>query len=89
MTTAQSNRVPLPSRNPLPLSSAQEAQVRELYYKRVRNLCANEIRGTPPHPLAEPHSYHETPLLNANPQTSHPALTTVHSPQPGSAVLNG
>ena len=37
---------PLPSRNPLPLSSAQEAQVRELYYKRVRARCANEIRGT-------------------------------------------
>ena len=36
---------PLPSRNPLPLSSAQEAQVRELYYKRVRGKCANEIRG--------------------------------------------
>ena len=35
----------LPSRNPLPLSSAQEAQVNELYYKRVRNLCASEIRG--------------------------------------------
>ena len=37
---------PNPSRHPLPLSSAQEAQVRELYYKRVRDKCANEIRGT-------------------------------------------
>lgn len=35
---------PLPSRNPLPLSSAQESQVRDLYYKRVRNQCADEIR---------------------------------------------
>ena len=37
---------PILSRHPLPLSSAQEAQVRELYYKRVRGKCANEIRGT-------------------------------------------
>ena len=36
---------PLPSRNPLPLSAAQEAQVKELYYKRVRGHCATEIRG--------------------------------------------
>ncbi|EMC98665.1 hypothetical protein BAUCODRAFT_145711 [Baudoinia panamericana UAMH 10762] len=35
---------PLPSRNPLPLSASQEAQVRELYYKRVRNKCADEVR---------------------------------------------
>lgn len=49
MATSKSNppqSTPLPSRNPLPLSSAQEAQVRELYYKRVRARCANEIRGT-------------------------------------------
>lgn len=39
------NNLPLPSRNPLPLSSTQESQVRELYYKRVRGYCANEIRG--------------------------------------------
>jgi len=37
---------PLPSRNPLPLSSSQESQVRELYHKRVRNKCADEVRGT-------------------------------------------
>ncbi|KAK5113971.1 hypothetical protein LTR62_003094 [Meristemomyces frigidus] len=35
---------PLPSRNPLPLSSSQETQVRELYFKRVRNKCADEVR---------------------------------------------
>ncbi|TAQ90739.1 hypothetical protein B7494_g903 [Chlorociboria aeruginascens] len=29
-------QLPMPSRNPLPLSSAQEAQVRELYHSRVR-----------------------------------------------------
>lgn len=37
--------LPMPSRNPLPLSASQEAQVRELYYKRVRTICADEIRG--------------------------------------------
>ncbi|PGH35348.1 hypothetical protein GX50_01812 [[Emmonsia] crescens] len=31
-------------RNPLPLSAAQEAQVRDLYYKRVRGHCAPEIK---------------------------------------------
>ncbi|KAF2233852.1 hypothetical protein EV356DRAFT_503089 [Viridothelium virens] len=31
--------------NPAPLSSAQEQQVRELYHKRVRTKCADEIRG--------------------------------------------
>ncbi|KAI9869969.1 MAG: hypothetical protein M1830_004881 [Pleopsidium flavum] len=36
--------LPLPSRNPLPLSASQEGQVRELYYKRVRGKCADEIR---------------------------------------------
>jgi len=35
---------PIPSRNPLPLSASQEQQVRDLYYKRVRTYCANEIR---------------------------------------------
>ncbi|TLD13202.1 uncharacterized protein PgNI_04239 [Pyricularia grisea] len=34
----------VPSRNPLPLSASQEAQVREVYYKRVRALCAPEIK---------------------------------------------
>jgi len=35
---------PIPSRNPLPLSAPQEGQVRDLYYARVRGLCAEEIR---------------------------------------------
>ncbi|EME46018.1 hypothetical protein DOTSEDRAFT_22135 [Dothistroma septosporum NZE10] len=35
---------PNPSRNPLPLSASQESQVRELYYKRVRQKCADEVR---------------------------------------------
>ncbi|KAK3713350.1 hypothetical protein LTR37_008542 [Vermiconidia calcicola] len=33
-----------PSRNPLPLSASQESQVRELYHKRVRQKCADEVR---------------------------------------------
>ncbi|PMD18388.1 hypothetical protein NA56DRAFT_576995 [Hyaloscypha hepaticicola] len=37
-------RLPMPSLNPLPLSAAQEAQVRELYHSRVRNYCAAEIK---------------------------------------------
>jgi len=37
-------RLPMPSRNPLPLSSSQEAQVRELYHARVRGYCAAEIK---------------------------------------------
>ena len=45
MAISKSTPLPLPSRNPLPLSAAQEAQVRELYYKRVRTYCADEIRG--------------------------------------------
>ena len=32
-------------RNPLPLSAAQEAQVKDIYYKRVRSHCAQEIKG--------------------------------------------
>ncbi|KAI9705890.1 MAG: hypothetical protein M1836_005296 [Candelina mexicana] len=37
-------RLPMPSRNPIPLSSSQETQVRDMYYKRVRTICADEIR---------------------------------------------
>ncbi|KAH6669491.1 cytochrome c oxidase biogenesis protein Cmc1 like-domain-containing protein [Halenospora varia] len=37
-------RLPMPSRNPLPLSASQEAQVRELYHSRVRGYCAAEIK---------------------------------------------
>ncbi|KAI6251030.1 hypothetical protein HI914_00334 [Erysiphe necator] len=39
------SRLPMPSRNPLPLSSAQETQVRDLYYSRVRGYCAAEIKS--------------------------------------------
>lgn len=33
-------------RNPLPLSATQEAEVKQIYYKRVRSHCAAEIKGT-------------------------------------------
>ncbi|KAL0935261.1 cytochrome c oxidase biogenesis protein [Colletotrichum truncatum] len=37
--------LPMPSRNPLPLSASQEAQIRDIYYARVRSACAPEIKG--------------------------------------------
>ena len=45
MPKPEDARQPLPSRNPLPLSAAQEAKVKELYHKRVRSYCAEEIKG--------------------------------------------
>ncbi|RPB23815.1 hypothetical protein L211DRAFT_223315 [Terfezia boudieri ATCC MYA-4762] len=42
------NKDPMPSKTPLPLSATQEAQVRDVYYARVRGLCAEEIRGLIP-----------------------------------------
>lgn len=37
--------LPMPSRNPLPLSASQEAQVREVFNARVRMQCEPEIKG--------------------------------------------
>ncbi|KAL1913292.1 hypothetical protein Sste5344_000840 [Sporothrix stenoceras] len=37
--------LPLPTRNPLPLSASQEAQVRDMYYERVRKQCSEEIKA--------------------------------------------
>lgn len=31
--------------SPMPLNATQESEVRDLYYKRVRDKCADEIRG--------------------------------------------
>ncbi|PUU76628.1 cytochrome c oxidase biogenesis protein Cmc1 like-domain-containing protein [Tuber borchii] len=42
--TTTTTRTPTPSKNPLPLSAYQEGQVRDLYYARVRSLCAEEIK---------------------------------------------
>ncbi len=43
--TAEEKRLSMPSRNPLPLSATQEAQVREVFNARVRTQCADEIKG--------------------------------------------
>jgi len=37
----------VPSRNPIPLSASQEAQVRDVFYARVRSRCTDEIKGEP------------------------------------------
>jgi COX assembly protein 1 len=48
-TPTAANGAPLnPTRKPLPLSASQESQVRELYHKRVRNKCAEQVRGIHP-----------------------------------------
>ncbi|KAK0730400.1 cytochrome c oxidase biogenesis protein Cmc1 like-domain-containing protein [Lasiosphaeris hirsuta] len=38
-------RIPLPMRNPIPLSASQEAAVRDIYYARVRSQCVDEIKA--------------------------------------------
>lgn len=43
--TRKTEHLPMPSRNPLPLSASQEAQVREVFNARVRQLCADDIKG--------------------------------------------
>ncbi len=43
--TPKPERLGVPSRNPLPLSASQEAQVRDIFYARVRKQCADEIKG--------------------------------------------
>lgn len=43
--------LPMPSRNPLPLSASQEAQVREVFNARVRMQCQDEIKGVCYHGL--------------------------------------
>ena len=42
--TETPNASPL-GRNPVPVSARQETQIREIFYKRVRTKCAQEIRG--------------------------------------------
>ncbi|KAH8899397.1 hypothetical protein GQ53DRAFT_741519 [Thozetella sp. PMI_491] len=43
--SGSSERLPMPSRNPIPLSASQEAQVRDVFYARVRRQCAEEIKA--------------------------------------------
>ncbi|KAL4934343.1 uncharacterized protein BDV17DRAFT_286060 [Aspergillus undulatus] len=45
MSTPTSSTPKYNIRNPLPLSASQEAEVKQLYYKRVRTLCAPEIKA--------------------------------------------
>lgn len=42
---ASAGRLGVPSPNPLPLSASQEAQVRDIYYAKVRSYCAPEIKA--------------------------------------------
>ncbi|KAM0329347.1 hypothetical protein ACHAQA_004653 [Verticillium albo-atrum] len=42
---AEQPKLGVPSLNPLPLSASQEAQVRDIYYARVRAACAPEIKA--------------------------------------------
>ena len=44
-SSSRTEDLPMPSRNPLPLSASQEAQVREVFNARVRGMCADEIKG--------------------------------------------
>lgn len=46
--TSEEPKLGVPSRNPLPLSASQEAQVRDVFYARVRRACADEIKGEDP-----------------------------------------
>ncbi|KAG6368040.1 hypothetical protein INS49_002240 [Diaporthe citri] len=43
--STSTGRLPMPSRNPLPLSASQEAQVREIFYERIRGYCGPEIKA--------------------------------------------
>ena len=57
----------MPSRNPLPLSASQEAQVREIFYERVRGYCGPEIKGI----------YRKQPWTNPPPTSSPRETRTV------------
>jgi COX assembly protein 1 len=46
--SAPQEHLGVPSRNPLPLSASQEAQVRDIFYARVRKNCSDEIKGELP-----------------------------------------
>lgn len=80
--------LPMPSRNPLPLSASQEAQVRDLYYARVRNKCRAEIKGSylpTNQPLCSPtRACPLTPIPSPH-QPSPTALSYTPSPPPSFA----
>lgn len=59
-STEEREKLGVPSRNPLPLSASQEAQVRDIYYQNVRAQCADEIKGefaVIPHPAEGRHRH--------------------------------
>ncbi|RBQ65642.1 hypothetical protein FVER14953_03560 [Fusarium verticillioides] len=61
----------VPSRNPLPLSASQEAQVRDIFYQKVRKECADEIKGTSPQsPLPQPPTSPPNYNFNIRPLTT-------------------
>ncbi|KAI2614938.1 hypothetical protein GGR54DRAFT_324818 [Hypoxylon sp. NC1633] len=75
-TTETSERgLSVPSRNPLPLSASQEAQVREVFNERVRKLCADEIKGGFPSPFSL-FSFSHSFLLSCSALCLHPSLDT-------------
>ncbi|KAF5611747.1 cytochrome c oxidase biogenesis [Fusarium subglutinans] len=79
----------VPSRNPLPLSASQEAQVRDIFYQKVRKECADEIKGTSPSTtnFTPPNcNFNITPLTP--PQHSPHAPSAAHSPSPSPAAPN-
>jgi hypothetical protein len=92
-------RLPMPSKNPLPLSAGQETQVRDLYFARVRALCAAEIKGSSPpfqwlFPIPSsawlgPVVSCRAPLLTrCSPQNSPNAQSAAPSPPPSHAARN-
>jgi len=56
-------RLPMPSRNPIPLSASQEAQVRDIFYARVRRICAPEIQGPSVRPSIASHLGPQAPPM--------------------------
>lgn len=85
----------VPSRNPLPLSASQEAQVRDIFYQKVRKECAEEIKGVylPASPLRESilcsaTICHISSISNTTSQPLPHALSVEHSQSPSPAALN-
>ncbi|KAF5642764.1 cytochrome c oxidase biogenesis [Fusarium tjaetaba] len=85
----------VPSRNPLPLSASQEAQVRDIFYQKVRKECADEIKGTSPSTTSiSTSTTNFTPKIQLQhqatdkPQHSPHAPSAAHSPSPSPAAPN-
>lgn len=88
---APPERLGVPSRNPLPLSASQEAQVRDIYYQRVRKQCADEIKGASNPsipPSLHPFTCHTTQTKLTLPQHSPTAPSAAPSQSPSPAGPN-